>query len=102
MRFQLPQFIETEIKLVGPLTLKQFLWVAAGTAFIFLLSFLIKGFWFFVFALPIAAVFLSLAFMKVDGEPLINYAAYGLSYLFGPKTYLFTKKTEDKIPNNGK
>ena len=33
MRFQLPQFIETEVKIVGPFTLQQFLWVAGGAAF---------------------------------------------------------------------
>ena len=32
MRFQLPQFIETETKLVGPFTLKQFIYLAGGAS----------------------------------------------------------------------
>lgn len=89
MRFQLPQFIETEIKLVGPLTLKQFLWVAGGTAIIFLLFLISHGILFFALALPTAMIFLGLAFIKIDGEPLLNYFAYGLTYLLRPKKYVF-------------
>jgi len=55
MRFELPQFIETEIKLIGPFTLKQFLWVGTGGAIIFLLFSLTQGsliFW--VIGIPVA------------------------------------------------
>lgn len=95
MRFQLPQFIETETKLVGPLTLRQFLWVAGGAAVLFLLFMTLQlSLLFFVFALPLAAVFLALAFLKVEGMPLINYIAYLLSYLLNPKRYIFKKEQE--------
>jgi len=99
MRFQLPQFIETETKIVGPFTLQQFLWVAGGAAFVFLLYTLITGIWFFVFAIPIAIIFLALAFLKIEGVPLIVYASYGLSYLTNPKKYIFKKDEENKITN---
>lgn len=91
MRFQLPQFIETEIKIVGPFTLYQFLWVAGGAAVVFLLFILVKDLWFFVLALPTAAIFLALAFMKIDGVPLLVYVSYGLSYVLNPKKYIFRK-----------
>ena len=98
MRFQLPQFIETETKLVGPLTLRQFLWVAGGAAILFLLFMTTQGgFIFFAAGIPVAAIFLALAFLKIDGMPLINYAAYLLSYLLNPKKYIFKKESEDKI-----
>ena len=94
MRFQLPQFIETEIKIVGPFTLQQFLWIAGGAAFVFLLYMLVKSVLFFILAIPIAGIFLALAFLKIDGVPLIVYASYGLSYFTNPKKYIF-KKDED-------
>jgi len=100
MKFQLPQFIETETKLVGPLTLRQFLWVAGGVAILFLLFILLGlSFVFFVAGLPIAAIFAALAFLKVDEMPLINYIAYLLSYLLNPKRYIF-RKEEDKMSNS--
>ena len=99
MRFQLPQFIETETKIVGPFTLQQFLWVAGGVAFIFLLYTLTQGILFFVFAIPIAVIFLALAFWKIEGVPLIVYASYGISYLTNPKKYIFKKDEQDRFTN---
>ena len=98
MRFQLPQFIETETKLVGPLTLKQFLWVAGGAAILFLLFMTAgPGFIFFAAGIPVAGIFLALAFLKIEGMPLINYVAYLLSYLLNPKRYIFKKTEEDNF-----
>ena|SRR3989344_2752840 len=94
MRFQLPQFIETETKIVGPFTLQQFLWIAGGAAFLFLLFTLVKGVFFFIFAIPIAGIFAALAFLKIDGVPLIVYASYSLSYFTNPKKYVFKKEDE--------
>ncbi len=89
MRFQIPQFIETEIKLVGPFTLKQFLWIAAGAMLIFLDFSLLKGFGAFVIALPIGGISLALAFLKVEGITLIEYISNALGFAFGPKKYIF-------------
>ena len=94
MRFQLPQFIETETKIVGPFTLQQFLWIAGGAAFLFLLYMLVKGVLFFIFAVPVGGIFLALAFVKIDGVPLIIYASYSLSYFTNPKKYVFRKGDE--------
>src|SRR3989344_7866878 len=99
MRFQLPQFIETETKLVGPLTLRQFLWVAGGVAILFLLLMTIGlSFAFFVAGIPVAAIFTALAFLKIEGMPLINYVAYLLSYTMNPKRYIFIKDEHNTNP----
>ncbi|MEK7603663.1 MAG: PrgI family protein [Patescibacteria group bacterium] len=98
MRFQLPQFIETETKLVGPLTLKQFLWTASGAAIVFLLFQTTGGgFIFFAAGIPVMALFLALAFLKIEGTPLINYLAYLLSYLLNPKKYIFKKEDDNPL-----
>ncbi len=97
MRFQLPQFIETETKIVGPFTLQQFLWVAGGVAFVFLLYILVKGVLFFVLALPVGGLFVAFAFVKIEDVPLVVYASYGLSYILNPKKYIFKKDNEDNF-----
>lgn len=94
MRFQLPQFIETETKIVGPFTLQQFLWIAGGASFVFLLYTLVKGILFFLFAVPVAGIFLAFAFLKIEGVPLIVYASYTISYFTNPKKYIFKKDIE--------
>ena len=97
MRFQIPQFIETEVKIVGPFTLMQFLWIAGGVAMLFLLFMFTKGFLFIALALPVSAVFIALAFVKIDGVPLLVYASYGLSYVLNPKKYIFKKEEDYKF-----
>ncbi|KKS01463.1 MAG: hypothetical protein UU54_C0004G0011 [Candidatus Yanofskybacteria bacterium GW2011_GWA2_41_22] len=92
MRFQLPQFIETEVKIVGPFTLKQFLWLAGGAAILTLVYMTTGGAVFFILAIPVGGIFLALAFFKINDIPLLNYVSYGLSYLLTPKKYLFKKE----------
>ncbi len=90
MKYQLPQFIETEVKLVGPFTLRQFLWVAGGASILFLLFVVLRpGVLFFILAIPVIGCSLSLAFVKIQGMPLINYLSYILAYSLNPKKYVY-------------
>lgn len=99
MRFQVPQFIETETKLVGPFTLKQFLWIAGGVVMTVLASMLLSGFLRIGAIFLIVAFFGSLAFVKIDGMPLVNFLAYMLSYGIGAKQYLFRRTEEQGTVN---
>lgn len=93
MRFQMPQFIETEIKIIGPFTLKQFLWVAAGGVFLFLDFSIFTGIIAIILAIPIVGIAGAFAFLRIDDMPLINYFANMLSFSFGSKKYLYTDET---------
>ena len=98
MRFQVPQFIETEAKLIGPLTLKQFLWVAGGVAMLVLEVMLLSGIFLLVAAFLTLAFFGALAFLKVEGMPFVNFLAYALAYALGSKEYLFKQSgSSDEI-----
>jgi len=67
---QVPQFINMESKIVGPLSLRQFLFLAGGGALIFVLNFVLStGLWLIV-SLFIAALAIALAFVKVNEQPL--------------------------------
>lgn len=92
MRFQVPQFIETETKLVGPMTLKQFLWVGSGAMLLFLSYMILPLYAFIPISIVVAVVFGALAFVKIDSIPLFNYVIYALSYSINQRKYYFTKK----------
>jgi len=92
MRFQVPQFIEKESQIVGPLTLKQFAWLGGGAFLIFLFFIILPFFFFVIVAILIAMFALALAFMKVDNVPLPNYLLNFLNYLIGPKQYKYKQK----------
>ena len=94
MRFQVPQFIETESKIVGPFTLRQFLYLAAGGIIIFILQYLVSFTYLIIIGTPIAILAIALAFYKVDGIPLPQYLLMALSFLTGTKKYVFSKDEE--------
>jgi len=94
MRFQVPQFIETESKIVGPFTLRQFLYLAAGGVIIFILQYLVSFTYLIIIGTPIAILAVALAFYEIDGIPLPQYLLMALSFLTGTKKYQFTKDQE--------
>lgn len=99
MRFQVPQFIEMETKIVGPLTWKQFIWVALGVGLLLLLFYLLSGPLLIFVSIIVIAVFGGLAFFRIEGMTLIEYLMKALSFAFGPKKYLFKK--DDNQNYNG-
>ncbi len=99
MRFQVPQFIETETKIVGPFTIKQFLWLGGGGAVLTVFYMTLPKIIFFILALPVGAIFVAFAYIKIDNISLFNYAVYALSYGLNPKQYLFKKGDEAEMGN---
>ncbi|MDP3729406.1 MAG: PrgI family protein [bacterium] len=89
MNFQVPQFIETEDKIVGPLTIKQFLYVAAAGALSFILFFLLELWLWVLVTLILIAISLSLAFIKINGRSLITVAFSAFNYYWKPRFYLW-------------
>ncbi len=97
MRFQVPQFIEVEDKIFGPISLKQFIYLAGGGGLSFLV-YLFLGNLFFA-AIPIAiimAISLALAFYKLNGKPFISVMESAFKYYLGNKLYIWKK--QEKTP----
>jgi hypothetical protein len=95
MRFQVPQFIEVEDKIFGPLTLKQFIYIAGGGGLSFLVYVLTKSLVLSVVpVILIMGAVIMLAFYKVNNRPFINMVESAVKYYFGSK--LFIWKKEDK------
>lgn len=95
MRFQVPQFIETEEKIIGPFTIKQFIFIAMGGSILFLLYFAVSPKLFIILAIPIVAIFLSLALIKVNEVPIYLYLYYAFSFLTNPRRFIY-KPDQDK------
>ncbi|MBI2175184.1 MAG: PrgI family protein [Parcubacteria group bacterium] len=92
-QFHVPQFIEVEDKIFGPLTLRQFIYLAGGAAIVIIFYFTLP-FWLMVlFSLPFAALAAALAFYKVNSQPFVHVLGSALSYVFQKKLYLWKKKT---------
>lgn len=91
MRFQIPQFIETETAIIGPLTWKQFIWVGMGMGLLLILVRFLSGFFLIFASMIIIAVSGAFAFLKLEGMNLMEYLLHVLKYTTEPKKYIFKK-----------
>lgn len=91
--FQVPQFIDIEDKVIGPFTIKQFLWLLSGGAIVFVLWTAFPLGIFILVGAPIAALFLGFAFYQPNGRPMASLVASMMIFLFSPKTYVWRTKT---------
>lgn len=87
MQFRVPQNIDLEDKIVGPLTLIQFIYIISGGLIDYILFQSIGQFLaiYLIIALPIALLALALAFLKIQDQPLSHFIQAGLLYLRQPK-----------------
>lgn len=99
MQFRVPQFIDMEDKIFGPLTLKQFAYVLGAGALSFLLWTLIpSAIIAIIFIIPIASFFLALAFLKINERPFIDVMESAFRYYTGSKVYTWKQPKEGEVP----
>jgi hypothetical protein len=95
MRFVVPQFIEKETSLIGPLTFRQFVYIGGGGGTIGALYYLLAGTHFGLFIIAtifVGAFALALAFYKVQGQDLPAVLQNFFVYSLRPKIYIWKKK----------
>ncbi|MDO8577285.1 MAG: PrgI family protein [Candidatus Wildermuthbacteria bacterium] len=89
MRFQVPQFIEHEPKVIGPLTFRQFLYLAVPGVFAFFLYFTVPFSIFIIGAVLLGMLGFALGFLKAGGRSLPALLLNFWGYSTNPKTYLW-------------
>ena len=90
-QFDVPQFIDVEDKIFGPLTLKQFVYLLGGASAVFVLYAFLPFVFVILLGLPVAGFAAALAFYKVNERPFIAVAASALSYYLGSRLYIWKK-----------
>ena len=91
-QFTVPQFIEHEPKIVGPLTFKQFIFVGIAGAFCFVLYFTVPFLLFVLLSIVIMLGGFALAFVKSGGRSLPVVLKNFFSFSASPKMYLWKHK----------
>lgn len=92
MQFKVPQFIDIEDKLFGPLTFRQFAYLAGGGGMVFVIYKLLP-LWIGIFLiLPIIILALALAFYKINNQPFIYYLQAGITYAITNKLYVWKQR----------
>lgn len=91
MRFQVPQFIEIEDKIFGPLSFKQFVYVIGGVGISYLLYRLLPFFVAILLIAPVLGLALALAFYQFNNKPFIHTLEAAFKFLTKNKLYLWKK-----------
>lgn len=94
-KFVVPQFIDAEDKILGPITVRQFL-ICLGAAFLIFIEYKILTFAYFIVATiltgGLAAVF---SFLKINGQPFHIFFVNFLETLFRPSLRTWQKGLSD-------
>lgn len=99
MQFQVPQFIEHESKLIGPLTIRQalFIVIPSGAAFVIYLAIGKTNYLLFLSsAILLIGGGVAFAFIKIQGRPLSHVLINFLKHITKPQRY-FWQKTEKAV-----
>jgi hypothetical protein len=95
MEYQVPQFIEVEDKLIGPLTFKQFVYLAGGAGMCILAFFLLPTIFAVLVSLLAVGLAGALSFYKVNGKSFVQMLEAGFNYYTGAKFFLWKHKELD-------
>lgn len=91
-QFTVPQFIEVEDKIFGPITTRQFIILLVAAFFIFLEFKLLDFTAFVLLGVLTATVFMILAFFKVNGMPVHYFLLNFMQSFKRPKVRLWRKE----------
>ena len=92
MEYQVPQFIEIEDKIVGPLTLRQFIYTAGAGGLVIVFFSYLPFLFAVMLSIPIAGFGAALAFYKVNGKPFIEMLEAGFNYFTRAKLMLWKQE----------
>jgi len=97
MRFNVPQFIEQETKIVGPLTFRQFAFIGTAGVIGLILYVSVPFPIFLAVTIVVGGAAATLAFLKIGGVSLPSLLANFLKFGAEPKIYIWERKKQPGI-----
>ena len=96
MRYQVPQFIEIEDKIIGPLTVKQFIYIVGGAGMSFIFYTFLPIYLAIILMAAVIPLSLALAFYKINNKPFIDFLESAFKFYTKQNLYIW-KKEEKKV-----
>ncbi len=95
MKFQVPQFIDTEDKIFGPLSFKEFAYIAGGLGLSYILyRYIPSTFLALLLIIPVLGFAAALAFYRPNNKPFIDMVESAFLYSLGGKLYIWKKENK--------
>ena len=98
MQYKIPQNVDVEDKIFGPLSLRQFSWIVFGGFLGFVLYLVLAKINFFLFlavGLPAVGFFLALAFYRINERPFELFIVSSLRTMMRPKRRIWMRTLEE-------
>lgn len=91
-RYPIPQFIEQEGKIAFFISFRQFFYLVGAGVVCFLLYYVLPFFLFVVISIAIFGGAVALAFVTINGVPVLNMILGSIGFAVGGKNYTWKKK----------
>jgi len=91
-RYPIPQFIEQEGKIAFFISFRQFFYLVGAGVVCFLLYYVLPFFPFVVISIAIFGGAVALAFITINGVPVLNMILGSIGFAVGGKNYTWKKK----------
>ncbi len=95
-QFQVPQFIDVEDKILGPITMRQFFTMLIPLVIGGVLYFILDLWLTIIILIPTTAITAVFAFYKPNGMKFSRFFASFLSYTFKPRLYVWRQEERTK------
>lgn len=89
--FSVPQFIDVEDKIAGPLTWKQLLWMIAMGAALLTMFGIFDTSLAIALGIPVILLFCVMAFYRPSGFPMTTFISNAIFFLFRPKVAVWER-----------
>lgn len=92
-QYPIPQFIEQEGKIAFFISFRQFFYLVGAGAICFILYFVLSSVLVFVIlSIIVGTSAVVLAFVTINGAPVINVILHSFGFIIGSKNYIWQKK----------
>ena len=91
-----PQFLDVEDRIIGPITVRQFIEILVGGLIIFIFYKLFDFSLFVVAGLLVFGLTVLFAFVKINGQPFHNFFLNFITTLKNPKLKIWRKTVSDQ------
>jgi hypothetical protein len=92
MQFEVPQFIEIEDKIFGPLSWRQFLYLGGGIGAAVAMFLKLPFILFVLLGIPVALLSAALAFYPINNRPFSFFLEAMVNYMTKKRLYLWRKQ----------
>lgn len=93
MQFKVPQNIDMQDKVIGPLTMVQFVYAIVGFGGAYALYITIPAPFSYVFVIPVVLFVLCLDFLKINERPFLDFFISAIAYSSLPKKRFWEANT---------